>query len=426
VADAQTPPSAETPVEADDAPQAEELRSRALAYHAQAPAGKLAVAVTKPCATQAQLSLAYTPGVASPVREIARDPELAYDYTAKGNLVAVVTNGSAVLGLGRVGPLAGKPVMEGKAVLFKHFAGIDAFDIEVEARDAEQLIEVVAAIAPGFGGINLEDIAAPDCFRVEEALQERLDVPVFHDDQHGTAVIVAAALRNALILQEKSIESIKVAIVGAGAAGVAIAKMLRSMGVQRCFLSDVHGVLHRGRKDLSPWHAALAVAPEQWTLVEMLKDADVVIGVAVRGAIPEAALPSLAPRPVVFALANPDPEVDPRRVRRLRPDAIVATGRSDLPNQVNNALGFPYLFRGALDCRARRIDTAMLLAAVDALADLAREPVIDAVLDAYDRTSGSLCFGPDYIIPKALDPRLRERVSGAVAAAARRSGQATR
>ncbi|MGC9127792.1 MAG: malic enzyme-like NAD(P)-binding protein [Acidithiobacillus sp.] len=426
MADAKTPPSSVSETGAADAQKAEELRSRALAYHAQAPSGKLAIEVTKPCSTQGQLSLAYTPGVAAPVREIARDPELAYDYTAKGNLVAVVTNGTAVLGLGRVGPLAGKPVMEGKAVLFKHFAGIDAFDIEVDARDAEQLIEVVAAIAPGFGGINLEDIAAPDCFRVEEALQERLDIPVFHDDQHGTAVIVAAALRNALILQEKSMESVKVAIVGAGAAGVAIANMLRSMGVQRCFLSDVHGVLHRGRKDLSRWHEALAVAPDDWTLAEMLKDADVVIGVAVRGAIPEACLPMLAPRPVVFALANPDPEVDPRRVRQLRPDAIVATGRSDLPNQVNNALGFPYLFRGALDCRARRIDTGMLLAAVDALADLAREPVSDSVLAAYDLDPDSLCFGPEYIIPKALDPRLRERVSGAVAAAARRSGQARR
>ncbi|MGK9450672.1 malic enzyme-like NAD(P)-binding protein [Acidithiobacillus caldus] len=426
MADAKSARSLDIGGGAADAQRAEALRSRALAYHAAAPAGKLAIEVTKPCTTQAQLSLAYTPGVAAPVREIARDPEFAYDYTAKGNLVAVVTNGTAVLGLGRVGPLAGKPVMEGKAVLFKHFAGIDAFDIEVEARDADQLIDVVTAIAPGFGGINLEDIAAPDCFRVERELQERLDIPVFHDDQHGTAVIVAAALRNALIVQEKNLESVKVAIVGAGAAGVAIARMLQSMGVQRCFLSDVHGVLHRGRKDLSPWHDDLAVAPEDWTLAEMLEDADVVIGVAVRGAIPEAALATLAPRPVVFALANPDPEIDPRRVRQLRPDAVIATGRSDLPNQVNNALGFPYLFRGALDCRARRIDTGMLLAAVDALADLAREPVSDAVLAAYDLAPDSLRFGPEYIIPKALDPRLRERVATAVAAAARRSGQARR
>lgn len=279
MADAKSARSPDIGGGAADAQRAEALRSRALAYHAAAPAGKLAIEVTKPCTTQAQLSLAYTPGVAAPVREIARDPEFAYDYTAKGNLVAVVTNGTAVLGLGRVGPLAGKPVMEGKAVLFKHFAGIDAFDIEVEARDADHLIDVVTAIAPGFGGINLEDIAAPDCFRVERELQERLDIPVFHDDQHGTAVIVAAALRNALIVQEKNLESVKVAIVGAGAAGVAIARMLQSMGVQRCFLSDVHGVLHRGRKDLSPWHDDLAVAPEDWTLAEMLADADVVIGV---------------------------------------------------------------------------------------------------------------------------------------------------
>ncbi|MEY2340606.1 malic enzyme-like NAD(P)-binding protein [Acidithiobacillus sp. IBUN Pt1247-S3] len=402
----------------------ESLRDRALAYHAAAPAGKVTVVASKPCATQADLTLAYTPGVAEPVREIAADPDKAYDYTAKGNLVAVISNGTAVLGLGKVGPLAGKPVMEGKAVLFKRFADIDAFDIEVEARDAEHLIDVIAAIAPGFGGINLEDIAAPDCFQVERALQERLDIPVFHDDQHGTAVIVAAALRNALELQDKDLATAKVAIVGAGAAGLAIAGILKKFGAQHCYLSDVHGVLHQGRQDLSEWHRPHATAPEGWTLAEMLADADVVIGVSVRGAIPVDLLTSLAPRPVIFALANPDPEVDPWRARELRPDAIIATGRSDLPNQVNNALGFPFLFRGALDVRAKAINGEMLVAAVEALAGLARAEAPDELYTAYGLTPGSLQFGPEYIIPKPFDPRLRSVVAGAVAQAARDSGVA--
>ena len=405
----------------------EDLKRRALEYHARAPAGKLSVIPSKPCISQEDLSLAYTPGVAAPVREIAADPDKAYDYTAKGNLVAVVSNGTAVLGLGNVGPLAGKPVMEGKALLFKRFADIDAFDIEVQARDAEHFIDVVAAIAPGFGGINLEDIGAPVCFQVEEALQTRLDIPVFHDDQHGTAVIVAAALRNALELQGKELDRVKIAIVGAGAAGLAIARMLRTLGVTEVFLSDLHGVLHSGRADLSAWHQPFAVAPQDWDLAAMLRGADVVIGVSVRGAIPEAALSTLASKPVIFALANPDPEVDPAVARRLCPDAIIATGRSDLPNQVNNVLGFPFLFRGALDCRARRINPPMLLAAVDALARLAREPVPDMVRAAYGLTATqALAFGPEYIIPKPLDPRLRQWVSGAVTVAARESGVARR
>ncbi|XTI71470.1 malic enzyme-like NAD(P)-binding protein [Acidithiobacillus sp. AC3] len=404
----------------------ESLRDRALAYHAAAPAGKVTVVPSKPCATQADLTLAYTPGVAEPVREIAGDPEKAYDYTAKGNLVAVISNGTAVLGLGKVGALAGKPVMEGKAVLFKRFADIDAFDIEVEARDAEHLIDVIAAIAPGFGGINLEDIAAPDCFRVERALQERLDIPVFHDDQHGTAVIVAAALRNALELQEKDLGKAKIAIVGAGAAGLAIAGILKKLGAQHCYLSDVHGVLHQGRQDLSEWHRPHAMAPDGWTLADMIADADVLIGVSVKGAIPLELLASLAPRPVLFALANPDPEVDPWRARELRPDAIIATGRSDLPNQVNNALGFPFLFRGALDVRARAINAEMLAAAVEALASLARSEVPEELYAAYDLAPGSLQFGPEYIIPKPLDPRLRSVVATAVAQAARDSGVARR
>lgn len=402
-----------------------ELRRRALEYHSRPPAGKLAVIPSKSCKSQDDLSLAYTPGVAAPVREIAADPEKAYDYTGKGNLVAVVSNGTAVLGLGNVGPLAGKPVMEGKALLFKHFADIDAFDIEVQTRDAEHLIDVVAAIAPGFGGINLEDIAAPLCFQVEEALQKMLDIPVFHDDQHGTAVIVAAALQNALELQGKTFSGVKVAIVGAGAAGLAIARMLRALGVTAVYLSDVHGVLHEGRNDLTHWHQAFATAPAHWTLNDMLEGADVLIGVSVRGAIPESALPGLAPRPVIFALANPDPEIDPAAVKRLRPDAIMATGRSDMPNQVNNVLGFPFLFRGALDCRARQINQEMLLAAVDALARLAREPVPEEVQQAYGFSGvAGLQFGPDYFIPKPLDPRLRQWVAGAVTAAARKSGVA--
>lgn len=402
-----------------------ELRRRALEYHSRPPAGKLAVIPSKSCKSQDDLSLAYTPGVAAPVWEIAADPEKAYDYTGKGNLVAVVSNGTAVLGLGNVGPLAGKPVMEGKALLFKHFADIDAFDIEVQTRDAEHLIDVVAAIAPGFGGINLEDIAAPLCFQVEEALQKMLDIPVFHDDQHGTAVIVAAALQNALELQGKAFSGVKVAIVGAGAAGLAIARMLRALGVTAVYLSDVHGVLHEGRNDLTHWHQAFATAPAHWTLNDMLEGADVLIGVSVRGAIPESALPGLAPRPVIFALANPDPEIDPAAVKRLRPDAIMATGRSDMPNQVNNVLGFPFLFRGALDCRARQINQEMLLAAVDALARLAREPVPEEVQHAYGFSGvAGLQFGPDYFIPKPLDPRLRQWVAGAVTAAARKSGVA--
>ncbi|MBU2758892.1 malic enzyme-like NAD(P)-binding protein [Acidithiobacillus sulfurivorans] len=400
-----------------------ELRRRALDYHAQSPAGKLSVIPSKSCKSQDDLSLAYTPGVAAPVREIAADPEKAYDYTGKGNLVAVVSNGTAVLGLGNVGTLAGKPVMEGKALLFKHFADINAFDIEVQVRDAEHLIDVVAAIAPGFGGINLEDIAAPMCFQVEEALQKMLDIPVFHDDQHGTAVIVAAALQNALELQGKVFKGVKVAIVGAGAAGLAIAKMLRALGVEAVYLSDVHGVLHEGRSDLTHWHQPFATAPAHWTLMDMLADADVVIGVSVRGAIPEAALSGLAAKPVIFALANPDPEIDPVAVKRLRPDAIMATGRSDMPNQVNNVLGFPFLFRGALDCRARQINQEMLLAAVDALARLAREPVPEEVQQAYGFSgTDGLSFGPEYFIPKPLDPRLRQWVAGAVCAAARKSG----
>lgn len=402
----------------------ESLRERALAYHAAKPAGKVSVVPSKACASQDDLTLAYTPGVAEPVREIADNPDKAYDYTAKGNLVAVVSNGTAVLGLGKVGPLAGKPVMEGKSVLFKRFADIDAFDIEVETRDAEHLIDVVAAIAPGFGGINLEDIAAPDCFHVERALQERLDIPVFHDDQHGTAVIVAAALRNALELQGKNLSDIKIAIVGAGAAGLAIANILGTLGAQRCYLSDVHGVLHGGRQDLSEWHRPHALAPEAWTLREMISDADVLIGVSVRGAIPMQLLAQLAPRPVIFALANPDPEVDPWQARNLRPDAIIATGRSDLPNQVNNVLGFPFLFRGALDVRARTINAPMLAAAVEALAALSRAEVPAELCAAYGLAPGALQFGPEYIIPKPLDPRLREFVAGAVAQAARDSGVA--
>jgi malate dehydrogenase (oxaloacetate-decarboxylating)(NADP+) len=404
----------------------ESLRERALAYHAAAPAGKISVVPSKACASQADLTLAYTPGVAEPVREIAADPEKAYDYTAKGNLVAVISNGTAVLGLGKVGPLAGKPVMEGKAVLFKRFADIDAFDIEVEARDAEHLIDVIAAIAPGFGGINLEDIAAPDCFRVEEALQARLDIPVFHDDQHGTAVIVAAALQNALALQEKTLAAAKIAIVGAGAAGLAIAKLLKDLGAQHCYLSDVHGVLHTERQDLSPWHQPHATAPADWTLAQLIADADVLIGVSVRGAIPLELLSTLAPKPVIFALANPDPEVDPWQARELRPDAIIATGRSDLPNQVNNVLGFPFLFRGALDVRAKGVNRAMLMAAVEALASLAREEVPAELCAAYGLPAGTLRFGPEYIIPKPLDPRLRSVVAGSVAAAARQSGIARR
>ena len=396
------------------------LKSRALAYHEQPKPGKLSVESSKPCLTQDDLSLAYTPGVAAPVREIHADPANAYRYTNKGNLVAVITDGTAVLGLGNVGALAGKPVMEGKAVLFKRFAGIDVFDIEVSAPTVEAFIETVVNIAPTFGGINLEDIAAPHCFRIERELKERLDIPVFHDDQHGTAVIVGAALINALEIQQKSMADVKIVFLGAGAAGCACARLLKTLGATNITMVDKDGVLHAERSDLHENNHDLAVNTDKRTLAEVMPDADVFIGVSAANALPPELLKLMAPRPIVFALANPDPEILPSVAHSVRDDLLMATGRSDFPNQVNNALCFPFLFRGALDARAKQITIKMQIAAAHALAELAREPVPQEVLKAYNLAE--LKFGKDYIIPKPFDPRLIERIPPRVAAAAGEQG----
>ena len=396
----------------------DDLKKRALDYHEFPKPGKLSVESSKPCASQEDLSLAYTPGVAVPVREINRDPANAYRYTNKGNLVAVITDGTAVLGLGNMGPLASKPVMEGKAVLFKHFAGIDVFDIEVNAPSVEAFIETVVNIAPTFGGINLEDIAAPHCFRIENELRARLDIPVFHDDQHGTAVIVAAALSNALELQGKTLSGAKIVFLGAGAAGCSCARLLKLMGATNITMVDKSGVLDTARADLHDNNRHLAVAPSSAkTLADVMPGADVFIGVSAANALSADLLKLMATKPVVFALANPDPEILPSIAHAVRDDILMATGRSDFPNQVNNALCFPYLFRGALDAKAKQITDEMQIAAAHALAALAREPVPADVLQAYNLTS--LSFGKDYIIPKPFDKRLLARVSGAVADAAR-------
>jgi len=396
----------------------DDLKKRALDYHEFPKPGKLSVESSKPCATQDDLSLAYTPGVAVPVREINRDPANAYKYTNKGNLVAVITDGTAVLGLGNMGPLASKPVMEGKAVLFKHFAGIDVFDIEINAPTIEAFIETVVNIAPTFGGINLEDIAAPHCFRIENELRARLDIPVFHDDQHGTAVIVAAALSNALELQGKNLPSAKIVFLGAGAAGCSCARLLKLMGATNITMVDKSGVLDTSRSDLHDNNRHLAVAPSSAkTLADVMPNADVFIGVSAANALSPELLKLMSAKPVVFALANPDPEILPSLAHAVRDDILMATGRSDFPNQVNNALCFPYLFRGALDAKAKQITDEMQIAAARALAALAREPVPADVLKAYNLTS--LSFGKDYIIPKPFDKRLLSRVSGAVADAAR-------
>ena len=401
-----------------------DLKRDALEYHRHPRPGKLAVTATKPCETQRDLSLAYTPGVAEPVRAIADDPEAAYLYTSRGNLVAVITDGTAVLGLGNVGPLAAKPVMEGKAVLFKRFADVDVFDLEVEAESVEAFVDTVARLAPSFGGINLEDIAAPRCFDIEQALQARLDIPVFHDDQHGTAIIIAAGLVNALMLQGKTLETARIVCLGAGAAGIASMRLLKHLGAapENLLLLDRKGVIHSGRTDLNRHKAEFALETDARTLDDALDGADVFIGVSGPDLLQPEQLQRMAPRPVVFALSNPDPEIRPEVALAVRDDLIMATGRSDYPNQVNNVLGFPFIFRGALDVRARAINPAMHVAAVHALAELAREPVPETVLVAYGLEA--LSFGPDYIIPKPLDPRLMDRVAPAVARAAVDSGVA--
>jgi malate dehydrogenase (oxaloacetate-decarboxylating)(NADP+) len=400
------------------------LKQEALRYHAEPKPGKIEVQITKSTETQHDLALAYTPGVAEPVKAIYEDPENAYKYTAKGNLVGVITDGTAVLGLGNVGALAGKPVMEGKGVLFKRFADIDVFDIEVDTTDINAFIETVANIAPTFGGINLEDIAAPRCFEIEERLQERLDIPVFHDDQHGTAIIIAAAMLNAMKLQDKDLATAKIVCLGAGAAGVASMKLLVSLGAKKknLYMIDRQGIIHTGRVGLTPHKQSFAIETDKRSLEDACQDADIFIGVSGPNLLTSDMLKSMAAKPIVFALSNPDPEINPALAHKTRDDLIMATGRSDYPNQVNNVLGFPFIFRGALDVRASTINTAMQIACVNALADLTHEIVPKQVLEAYG--VDSLEFGVDYIIPKPLDPRLRERVSGAVAQAAIDSGVA--
>ncbi len=397
----------------------EQLAEQALAYHEHPKPGKLSVSITKSTETQEDLSLAYSPGVAEPVRKISDNPENAYRYTNKGNLVGVISNGSAILGLGNRGALASKPVMEGKAVLFKRFADIDVFDIEVNTESVGSLVKTIAQIAPTFGGINLEDIKAPECFQVEYELRRQLDIPVFHDDQHGTAIIVAAALLNALELVGKRLEDTNIVCVGAGSAGLATMHLLVRLGATRehVTLVDSKGVIHAKRHSLGPYKFAFAKHTEMRTLDDAIENADVFIGVSGPDLLTADQLKRMAKDPIVFALSNPDPEINPVLAHATRPDVIMATGRSDLPNQVNNVLCFPYIFRGALDVRARTITASMCAAAVDAIRHLAQEPVPDSVLSAYPGVH-ELTFGRDYLIPKPMDPRLLERVPAAVARAA--------
>ena len=403
----------------------DDFRQAALDYHRYPQPGKISVEPTKRMATQRDLSLAYSPGVAAACSAIVSDPHTARDYTARANLVAVITNGTAVLGLGNIGPLAGKPVMEGKAALFKKFAGIDVFDIEVDALDPELFINVVAALEPTFGAINLEDIKAPECFVIERKLRERMKIPVFHDDQHGTAITVAAAVRNALLLQGKALADIRLVTSGAGAAALACVDLLVAMGllVENVTLTDIRGVVHEGRDDLMPENMArYARRTDARTLADVIAGADIFMGLSAPGVFDPAWLPLLAPRPIILALANPDPEIMPEIVRAARPDAIVASGRSDYPNQVNNVLCFPFIFRGALDVGATTINEAMKLAAVEAIAELARMEASEVVARAYG--GAAPIFGADYIIPKPFDPRLILQVAPAVARAAMQSGVA--
>ncbi|WP_302604691.1 malic enzyme-like NAD(P)-binding protein [uncultured Alistipes sp.] len=404
--------------------QLDTLDSDALRYHSEGRPGKIGIEPTKPAQTQQDLALAYSPGVAAPARAIAADPADAYRYTGKGNLVAVVSNGSAVLGLGNIGPLAAKPVMEGKSMLFKRFAGIDAFDIEVDETDPEKIIGVVKAIAPTFGGINLEDIKAPECFEIDRRLREELDIPVIHDDQHGTAIIVSAAVINGAKIAGKEVSELRVVVNGAGAAAIACARMFLTLGIPRgqIVLCDSRGVVTRYREGLTPQKEEFATSRRLASLAEALHGADLFVGVSVADALTPSMVRTMAENPMVLALANPDPEIAYDAAMRSRPDIIFATGRSDYPNQVNNVLGFPFLFRGALDVRATQINDAMKLAAARALADLARRPVSESVLRAYGLER--LEFGREYLIPKPLDPRLLCTVSTAVARAAVESGVA--
>jgi malate dehydrogenase (oxaloacetate-decarboxylating)(NADP+) len=399
----------------------------ALHFHRYPTPGKISISATKPMATQRDLSLAYSPGVAAPVLAIAEDPDAAYDYTAKGNLVAVISNGTAILGLGDLGALASKPVMEGKSVLFKRFADVDSIDIEITSKDPDEIITVVKNIGVTFGGINLEDIKSPECFRIETELQELLDIPVFHDDQHGTAIITAAGLINACYLTGRRLDEVKVVLNGAGAAGIATLELIKAMGVpaDNCIAVDTKGVIYQGRTEsMNQWKSAHAAKTDARTLADAMKGAQVFIGLSVKGALTREMVASMAPNPLIFAMANPDPEITPDEVRQVRDDAIVGTGRSDYVNQVNNVLGFPYIFRGALDVRARRVNLEMKIACANALAMLAREDVPDEVAAAYQ--GRQLKFGPDYIIPTPFDPRLIWYVPPFIAQAAMDTGVARR
>ena len=400
-------------------------REEALEYHSRGKKGKIEIKLTKPCETQRDLSLAYTPGVAEPCREIVKNPLMAYEYTAKGNLVAVISNGTAVLGLGNIGALAGKPVMEGKSVLFKKFADVDAIDIEVNTEDIEEFIKTVKLISPTFGGINLEDIKSPECFEIEERLKNELDIPVFHDDQHGTAIISGAGLINALEIQGKKIDEVKIVINGAGASAIACARFYILLGAKKenIMMCDSKGVIYKGRKErMNKFKEEFAIETDKRTLAEALEGADVFVGLSIGNVVTGDMIKKMADKPIIFAMANPDPEIPYEEAKKARPDAIVATGRSDYPNQINNVLGFPFIFRGALDVRASKINNEMKLAAAKALAELAKEDVPDSVARAYGVKR--IAFGPDYIIPKPLDPRVLYWEAPAVAKAAMETGVA--
>ncbi|MGL5029577.1 MAG: malic enzyme-like NAD(P)-binding protein [Wolbachia pipientis] len=399
-------------------------KQEALKYHSRGgKPGKISIMPTKPLSTQYDLSLAYSPGVAAPCLEIAKNPEVVYDYTAKSNCVAVISNGTAVLGLGNIGPLASKPVMEGKAVLFKRFADIDAVDIEVDTENIEDFINAVRYLGPSWGGINLEDIRSPDCFIIEKRLNELMDIPVFHDDQHGTAVVVAAGIENALDIVGKKLEDVKIIMNGAGAAGIACLEILKSMGAKNIVLCDKQGVIYKGRnEDMNEWKEKYAIDTSERSLLDTIKGADVFIGLSAKDVLNEEMLKSMGKDPIIFALANPDPEVRPEFAKSVRPDAIIATGRSDYNNQVNNVMSFPYIFRGALDVHATTINDEMKIAAADAIAKLAREPVPGEISAVYG--GRKMSYGREYIIPTPFDPRLISIVSPAVAKAAVDSGVA--
>ncbi|MFY0663786.1 MAG: malate dehydrogenase [Natronospirillum sp.] len=401
-----------------------DFKQEALRYHAEPRPGKLSIEISTPAETQRDLSLAYSPGVAEPVRAIAENPELAYTYTMKGNLVGVISNGTAILGLGNLGALASKPVMEGKALLFKRFANIDSIDVEVDTTNVDDFVKTVENIANTFGGINLEDIKAPECFEIERRLIESCDIPVFHDDQHGTAIVTVAGMLNALEIKGKAIEDARMVCLGAGAAAISCSRLLKSAGMkpENILMLDRSGVIHSGRTDLNEYKQEFAVDTDRRTLADALDGADIFLGLSGPDLLSPDLLARMAPQPIVFACSNPDPEIKPEVAKAARPDVIMATGRSDYPNQVNNVLGFPFIFRGALDVRASAINEEMKLAAAHAIRDLAKLPVPQAILDAYGVSS--MEFGPEYIIPKPIDARLLNAVAGAVARAAVATGVA--